>query len=91
MVKVKPKAQTSIYRGQHAGAVALLAASIAAVVAFAVFMIVGFGIERTVFWMLGLRILTFGGTYVGTFLGSGGIVDRSAAAQDPAAHRPAAG
>ncbi|WP_286956574.1 hypothetical protein [Brevibacterium sp. UBA7493] len=54
-------------------------------------MIVGFGIERTVFWMLGLGILTFGGTYVGTFLGCGGIVDRSAAAQDPAAHRPAAG
>lgn len=92
MVTVNPKAQTAMYKSQHAASMAIMATSITLVIAFVAFMIIGYGIEQTVFWMLGLGLVAFGGTYVGTYLG-GGVVDTSAPAADEqaAARRPAAG
>ncbi len=48
---------------------ALLGASITVVIAFVVFMFVGFTIETSTTWMQALGMVAFGGTFVGVFIG----------------------
>ncbi|WP_296136535.1 hypothetical protein [uncultured Tessaracoccus sp.] len=47
---------------------ALLGASITVVIAFAVFMAIGFTIETSTTWMQALGMVSFGGTFMGAFI-----------------------
>lgn len=47
---------------------ALLGASFALVLSFGLFMLMGFGIDATLVWMLALGLLAFGATFAPTLL-----------------------